>query len=338
MNLGNKISFCTVSMNRLYHLKETLVKNMEDNLNYPNIEFVLLDYNSKDNIKSWVEQDLQKYTDLGILKFYSTSEPQTFHRSHSRNVAMKLATGDIICNLDADNYLGKDFAYYINYHFSFQDDVFLTSGLSDGSTGKVCVKKDDFLSVRGYDERLSGWGYEDDDLYGRLEQLGLKRSKFFQKEFVQFIEHEVEESFENDINVTGIDSIYVKHVDHLESNVLFLYKDDSFKYGTVTKPINDESNLRTELEEEQWKKGLYTIHENQILLHFSEGSSERIRIFHPSNQENEDVFYKIEDIDLQHHLLILLTSLENKKLYERQQSARVLAPNTEDWGETHITF
>jgi glycosyltransferase involved in cell wall biosynthesis len=324
-------------MNRLYHLKETFVKNIEDNVSYENIEFVLLDYNSNDEIKKWVKEDLQKYVDMGILKFYSTSEPETFHRSHSRNVAMKLATGDIICNLDADNYLGKDFAFYINYEFSFNEKIFLTSGFSDGSYGKICVQKNDFLSVRGYDERLSGWGYEDDDLYARLEGLGLERIEFVNADFAQFIEHEMEESFENDKNVTDIANIYIKHVDFNESDLLFLYKDGKFKYGTVKKPMQDESDLRAELLQERWFVGPYQQNGHCITLQLSETESKELNLFDPTKNDPVDSFHQVKDKELQNHLLIQLTSLANKKLYEKQRSARELTPNLEGWGETILT-
>lgn len=44
------ISFCTVCMNRTLHLKETLIKNIRDNSAYPNLEYVLLNYGSKDEM------------------------------------------------------------------------------------------------------------------------------------------------------------------------------------------------------------------------------------------------------------------------------------------------
>ncbi|KKL80749.1 hypothetical protein LCGC14_2001600, partial [marine sediment metagenome] len=49
-----KISFCTTCMGRLYNLKETLPKNIEANGEYPNVEFVILDYNSSDGLGDWV--------------------------------------------------------------------------------------------------------------------------------------------------------------------------------------------------------------------------------------------------------------------------------------------
>ena len=88
-------------MNRLHHLKETLLKNIEDNISYGKLEFILLDYNSSDGLEEWVKSKLAKYIDNGILKYHRTSEPKSFHRSHSRNVALKLGSGDILCNLDA---------------------------------------------------------------------------------------------------------------------------------------------------------------------------------------------------------------------------------------------
>ncbi len=54
-----KISFCTTSMNRLKHLQETLIQNLENNLNTPDleVEFVVLNYNSQDDMHEWMTTD-----------------------------------------------------------------------------------------------------------------------------------------------------------------------------------------------------------------------------------------------------------------------------------------
>tara|TARA_B110000285_G_scaffold48687_1_gene55152 strand:- start:25058 stop:26041 length:984 start_codon:yes stop_codon:yes gene_type:complete len=327
-------------MNRLYHLKETLITNIENNIAYENIEFVLLDYNSKDDIKSWVANKLETYIDKGILKFYSTSVPKTFHRSHSRNVAMKLATGDIVCNLDADNYLGKDFAFFINYKFSFRENMFLTSAFTDGSTGRVCMKKDDFLSVKGYDERMSGWGFEDDDLYNRLSTLRLENIKFRNPEFVEFIWHDVAESFENDLNVTGVTEMYICHQSAYESTLLFLFKDDSFKYGAITKPKMEEDAVNTELVEDFWQTGTFSKQQESIVLNFADGSQKNSILTDTEslpNTENNTKFYLVKEEIFRGRLLLLLTSLENKKLYKNQRRTVEIVPNSINWGETTIT-
>ena len=45
-----QISFCITCMNRLKHLQETLEKNILDNFLVDEVEFVVLDYNSQDEI------------------------------------------------------------------------------------------------------------------------------------------------------------------------------------------------------------------------------------------------------------------------------------------------
>src|ERR1700748_3109986 len=98
-----KISICTVCMNRLMHLSETLPRNIRENMDYPNVEFVVLNYNSRDDMDNWIKYNMMDYIRSGILKYYKTTEPAYFDRSHSKNMALRLATGDILCMVDADN-------------------------------------------------------------------------------------------------------------------------------------------------------------------------------------------------------------------------------------------
>jgi hypothetical protein len=328
--MSYKISFCIVCMNRLYHLKETLLKNIEDNISYEKLEFILLDYNSTDGIEDWVKLNMKNYIKKGILKYYKTGEPKSFHRSHSRNVAMKLGSGDIICNLDADNFLGKDFAHYINYHFSFSDVIFLCSGKPDGSYGRVSTKKKDFLKIRGYDEKMSGWGFEDDDLYQRLENLGREKQVFYDEKFTQFIDHEIEESFSNDKNVLGIESIYVQYDSYTKSNVLFLLRNKTFYYGKVVKP-NEYDALALE---GNWKKGTYKVQNREMTLNFKSNLHLSFKVNDTKlsiNKENE--FIKADE-KLEKYLKIEFTSLENKKNYEAK--GKEIVSNPKDWGKATL--
>jgi glycosyltransferase involved in cell wall biosynthesis len=43
-----------------------------------------------------------------------------------------------------------------------------------GKGGCLFIERDIFFRIRGYDERLYGWGYEDDDLYSRLEKFQVR--------------------------------------------------------------------------------------------------------------------------------------------------------------------
>jgi hypothetical protein len=175
-----KISFCTTCMNRLRHIKKTLIKNIENNIDYPNVEFVLLDYNSNDGLKDWVYKNCKDYLNKGILKYYRTEDPKYFHMSHAKNMAHNISTGDILCNLDADNFTKRDFAFYLNFKFIENQNIIITNSwnscrdrLSDFG-GRICISKDNFIKLNGYDENFIGWGYEDLDFKHRAFEIGIK--------------------------------------------------------------------------------------------------------------------------------------------------------------------
>ncbi|WP_315823425.1 glycosyltransferase [Paraflavitalea speifideaquila] len=146
-----RISFCTVCMNRTQHLKETLLRNIQDNIDYPQLEFVLLNYGSKDDMHEWVIGQMGEYLESGILKYYKADFPEVFKMSHSKNMAFKLATGDILCGLDADNYTGPGFAHYINKLFVKDNNIFLAPPwIGPGKKwwdvqGRLCLWKKTFM-------------------------------------------------------------------------------------------------------------------------------------------------------------------------------------------------
>lgn len=191
-----RISFCTNCMGRLHHLKETLLRNIEDNRDYPNADFVVLNYNSPDQMENWAKQNLGPFIASGKVKYYRTDEPEYFHMAHAKNVAHKLATGDIVCNLDADNFTGKGFASFLASLFKSNPRT-LTHGhwkISRGTTGRIVVLKKFFMLTRGYDERFEGWGAEDLDFLARLTNLGLRPFLLEDKAFLKTLEHDKEES------------------------------------------------------------------------------------------------------------------------------------------------
>jgi hypothetical protein len=194
-----RISFCTTCMDRLQNLKETLPKNIEDNKNYNNLEFVLLDYNSSDGLEEWVKNNMMEHINSGRLVFYRTTEPKYFDMSHSRNIAFKVATGEIVNNLDADNYTFNDdiksqiknvsrgekihnhefcWAEYINKIANeCQEKVLFAKG-KQLRHGRIGFFKKEFLELGGYDESLEGYGYDDEDLVHRSSKLGFTLYKW----------------------------------------------------------------------------------------------------------------------------------------------------------------
>jgi glycosyltransferase involved in cell wall biosynthesis len=220
-------------MNRLAHLQKTLPQNLLDCSDYPNTEFVILDYNSSDGLENWINQNL--YSWKNKVAYYKTTEPQSYARSHSRNMVFSLANGDILCNLDADNYVGNGFAQFINDTFNKKNNIFLTAleSISCDTVGKVCVRKTDFDTIGGYDEQFSAYGFEDNDFKNRLKNHGLKGVYFSQKKFIKVITHKDDERIKNEKIYQNLQTLFVEKISAYQTKIIFIFKDQTFESAEI---------------------------------------------------------------------------------------------------------
>jgi len=184
------VSICTTIKDRFEHLSKTLPRNIADNESYHNCEFVLLDYDCPDSRTSeWVQDELSEHLETGRLSYYHFPNAPAYHAAHSRTLAFRLARGDVLCNVDADNFTGKGFAAYVSAVLT-PARVFI-QGPCDGRGlgGRVCVRRHDWEAVGGYDERFQNWGGEDVDLANRLRMLGLRKKLIRRERYCHSISH-----------------------------------------------------------------------------------------------------------------------------------------------------
>lgn len=186
-----KVSFCTSVKDRFEHLEQTFIRNIEDNASYPDCEFVLLNYSCPDpRTEAWAKTSLMPYIEQGKVNYYYYPDTEFFEMAHARNLAFRLATGDVVCNVDADNFTGRHFVKYVVAALAFYGDLVLMGRRNDDSAGRICVRRKDWEQVGGYDERFKNWGNEEIDLCNRLQMNGL-RSRYIlpYDHFCQFIRH-----------------------------------------------------------------------------------------------------------------------------------------------------
>lgn len=174
-----KVSICTTCMDRLSDLKQTLPQNIKDNSDYPNVEFIVLDYNSKrDDVGGWIKSEMMEYIDNGKLVFYRTEEPEFFDMSHAKNVVFLAATGDIVNSVDGDNFTPPSkeygFATYINKLANEQPEKAIFAKSRQLLRGRLGFYKREFIEIGGYNERLKGYGNEDSNLQNRAWMCGYK--------------------------------------------------------------------------------------------------------------------------------------------------------------------
>lgn len=182
----HKVSLCTTCMDRLDNLKQTLPQNMKDNEDYDNVEFVVLDYNSrKDDVWGWMKNNMMPHIKSGRVVYYRTCEPQYFDMAHSRNVAFKLASGDIVNNIDADAFTPYSeqwdcgFATFINRLANQQPQKAIFAKSRQLLRGRLGFYKDEFIQILGgYDQDLVYYGHDDADLMNRAWKLGFKMMSY----------------------------------------------------------------------------------------------------------------------------------------------------------------
>jgi hypothetical protein len=195
-----RISFCTTCMDRAHHVKYTLRKNLADNLSYPNLEYVLLNYNSSDDLDRWSRKNLVQHVKSGRVIYARTPTPSRFNSSHAKNIAHALATGDVLVNVDADNFVGKDFCFYLNHLFQNASTPLAVQFVGSLScAGRIALKREHFIKIKGYNEALTSVrvGYEDYDLLERLSASGFSRIEVDLKNFTRHFWHDEEARTKN---------------------------------------------------------------------------------------------------------------------------------------------
>lgn len=155
------ITFCTANKGYTKYLKQ-VYKNNLDVASDEKYNFVLLNYDSPDDMEQWVRTELRDYIRTGKLIYKVKQNLPIFNMAKSKNLSHSYATGDYICNLDADNILTTEFLEWMDKLIDTQPP-FITHGSSHGAGGRVIVKRQDFITMGGYNENY--------ELYGDHQEL-----------------------------------------------------------------------------------------------------------------------------------------------------------------------
>jgi hypothetical protein len=190
-----RISFYTTCMHRREHLEVTLPANLAAAAAFPHVEFVLLNYNSPDGLDEWVRAHVLSEIRSGRVLYAHERTAKKFWMSHAKNMAARLSSGEVLCNLDADNFCGEGFVEFLDQLFSHRRCVFRLLGHS--LEGRLALRREDFFTLGGYDETFRGWGYEDRDLRLRALALGLTPVDVSDPRFSRVLPHSDQMRYEH---------------------------------------------------------------------------------------------------------------------------------------------
>ena len=175
-----KISFCMACMNRFFQIQHTLIQNLKDNeKDKDKVDFVLVDFNSTDGLKDFVLKNCKKELEEGYLKYYFTEELKNWDGPIAKNTPHRLAEGDILVNLDCDNYTGyRGGKVLLDLYKSNDRNVFIHQGqgiFGKGNTGRVSYYREDFMRLGGHNEDFLPMGHLDVDVIDRFVADGIKK-------------------------------------------------------------------------------------------------------------------------------------------------------------------
>lgn len=190
------ITYVIACKGRRYHLEQTLRKNIDDNQDYRNQEFLVIDYSSHDGLSGWVEANFRTEIESQLVRLIQVPHQSHWSFPKAKNIGHQLGRGDIICNLDADNFSGPNFSSYLVDLFKKNKNHIFSGhySLVKGSTGRIAIRKAHYLLLGGYDEQLTGYGYDDVDLIERAQAIGIK-NKILDARFLKLIVHPDEDRF-----------------------------------------------------------------------------------------------------------------------------------------------
>ena len=190
------ISFCTCCKGRLWQLKHTLPHNIK--YITKDMEIVILNYQSDDNLVAWLYANYKSYIDDGRIKLvslYTDKIVYNYSSAFAKNVCHKQASGNILMNLDCDQFID---------HNTIKDLLELPpntlyipqiTNKSTGQFGRLAYSRALFYSLNGYDETLVG--LKGDDTHLRIKTRYKNIKHVVASSYYPCIENSYEEKYKN---------------------------------------------------------------------------------------------------------------------------------------------
>jgi len=195
------VSICTQVKDRNSFLLQTIPTWLD----FPCDEIVIFDWPGNEKAV-----DIYKvFSDQRIKIFTNTeSDFYIYGQSTAKNSAIRCCSGDIIFYIDADTKITnksipmprcKEFTQgrvLLKEHINKKgfEEIFVYGGIDERifaceTSGAFIVKKENWVAINGFDERMVGWGFDDEDFYIRLIESGLSRKTFLDEDLMH-IDHD----------------------------------------------------------------------------------------------------------------------------------------------------
>jgi len=358
---GCSISFVTVCMNEDLQLQQTLLNNINDSERYGFLQFVIVDCSQGDYLQTWIKDNVTQFIEKGIVVYYRLCSVEQYNPVQAKNLAMTLATGSIVCHLRSSECINGAFIEYINEVFHDMPNIFLTSPPvqfhehseehpSGYLVGRLCLRKEHFMQVGGFDELMIKLGNDEVDLINRLELLGLERRNIFDNSFGGGIKQQVGKGFSLYQSLNNISIVYIMHHKPEMTELLYLYNDAAYeRWNLYNKRIegcdqynnwitNKHHRYKYDMEIKSRGKWCDKLSENRIEfwcnneLQFSLIAQNRNRYDVMTDDSTHGLFYSVEDPWLLEKLLLFNCVFYNSNVMKDNiENSRVEVNKGRNW-------
>lgn len=141
-----KISYCTTCHNRLWQLKQTLQHNLTFT-KAGEVELCILAYNDAE-VEPYLRENYTQYIADGRLKVRTINSPIEFTCGRVKNLSHAMGTGEILFNLDADNFICNAHQALLNLKPYQVIKGKITT--CSGESGRIGVYRNMYSLVGGY--------------------------------------------------------------------------------------------------------------------------------------------------------------------------------------------
>ena len=168
----NKISIALTVMNRTDRVFDCLyswcLHSIFDDI-------VLVDWSSSNPVIDDVKIN-SLISSKNNIKIIRVDNEKYFNQPAAYNIAIKNCKNDYILKLDIDHILINDNlpVMFENMTKNLDNSFYCGEDSTPEHFGIVFFSKELFDSVNGYDERLVGWGGDDNDIYCRMSKINTK--------------------------------------------------------------------------------------------------------------------------------------------------------------------
>lgn len=148
--MNKSVSFVTTVHNRLWQLKFTLPANIKE-VRGREADIVILAFNDP-TVKPYIEDTYPEEVIEGLIKVFEYNGPEEFSCGLAKNKAHALATGEILFNLDADNFICNAF-----YHLRSlkENEILKNISSDDGREGRIGLYRRLYERTTGYQGETS---------------------------------------------------------------------------------------------------------------------------------------------------------------------------------------